>query len=72
MGKLFWRLLFNSVLKPAWSFIEPIVELCIYLLIAYLISLVLKVSITVSITIVFVYFTLNLTRTFLTIIRDKT
>jgi hypothetical protein len=57
--------------KKIWYAIDPIVELGIYVGIAFLISKLVKISFISSIAIVFVYFTLNILRILVTIVRDK-
>jgi len=70
--KLLEQWLVVKVIKPAWVFLEPIIELSIYVSIACILSNLLSITFMHSIIIVFTYFVLNLTRTYLTILRDKT
>ena len=61
----------KELFKKIWYAIDPIVELSIYVGCAFVISKLVKISFVESMAIVYIYFTLNILRIFVTIVRDK-
>jgi hypothetical protein len=57
--------------KNIWEIIDPVIELSIYVGIAYVISRLFGITYMQSVGIVFGYFLLNVVRIFVEVYRDK-
>ena len=61
----------KQFLETLWEIFEPIIELAIYVTIAFVISKIVNISFMWSMAIVFGYFILNIIRIVIEVIRDK-
>ena len=62
---------FKQLFKKFWESIDPIVELSIYVVIAYAISKLVDITFMQATAIVFGYFVLNIIRILAVVIRDR-
>jgi hypothetical protein len=60
-----------EVLKSIWAEIDSIIELFVYLGIAYAIEYLFNIPYLQAVAIVFLYFIMNLCRVYIEILRDK-